>query len=106
MSQQSFDFIDKMTDIRAKAVKQMFAIGVEMLMAQGKSEDAARAFLGKRIKEIGKGALVRAIAAAAFNEVANPTEYIAASGRVAPGRAASRAESDDDDNAGLQPWME
>jgi len=104
--QTAFDFVDKMADVRARAAKWAFALGVEMLTAGGMKEDAARAFLGKRIKDIGKPALLRAIVSAAFGEVADPKTYIAAAGRVAPGRNIRRPDDDgDDESAGIQPWM-
>lgn len=105
--QSAFEFLDKMADIRAELARQVFHMGVWMLTASGSTEPSARSFLGKRMKEIGKPALLRAIIAAILNEVADPRAYIAAAGRVAPGRHTQRADDADqpDDSAGIQPWM-
>lgn len=100
------DITDKMADVRAKASKFIFALGVEMLMAQGVKETSARSLLGKKLKEVGKPALMRVIMSAAINEVADPRTYIAAA-RPSPGSGAAHngATQEEDNSAGIQPWM-
>jgi hypothetical protein len=102
------DVTDKMADVRAKASKFIFALGVEMIVAQGVKEASARALLGKKLKEIGKPGLLRVIIAAALNEVADPRTYIAAA-KPSPGGGGGGAQQsgnqDEDNTAGIQSWM-
>lgn len=107
MSEQLLlDVTDKMADVRAKMAKFVFSIGVEMIVAQGIKEASARSLLGKKLKEIGKPALLRVIIAAALNEVADPRTYIAAAKPGGPSPAAAqRSEPEEDHRAGIQPWM-
>lgn len=104
--QSQFEFaVDPMADIRNETAKFAFAIGVRMLVGTGTAEAQARAFLGKRIKEIGKPALIRAIIDAALREAVDPKSFIASAGRAVPGKLTQRAEDDEKNSDGIQPWM-
>lgn len=104
--QSAFEFADDpMTEIRSKATRFVFQLGVDMLIAQGLKEPAARAFLGKRLKEIGKPSLLYAICDAAFREVTDARTYLAAAKRNIANKPIQQANDDDRRSDGVQPWM-
>lgn len=108
MSEQptlDLDIHDAMADVRAKASKFVFRLGVEMIMAQGVKETSARSFLGKRLKEIGKPTLLRGIINAAFSEVTDPRAYLAAIKKPAGANPSYMPQQDEDNSAGIQSWM-
>lgn len=101
--QSAFEFADDpMTEIRSRATRFAFQLGVEMLTANGVKEPQARAFLGKRIKDIGKPSLLYAIIDAAFREVDDPLTYLGAARRV---MGKPKQTDDEPRSDGVQPWM-
>lgn len=100
-----FELTDTMADLRAEASKFAFSIGVRMLVAAGSTEPSARSFLGKRMREIGKPALMRAIIHAAFAEVVEPRSYLASIQAPTAASGAIRVGDDDASSDGIQPWM-
>lgn len=103
--QSSFEFApsDPYADVRAAATKQAFALGVQLLVASGMAEPVARSFMGKRMKEIGKPALLRAVMQILLGPGVNdPRAYLA--GVKGPAQQQEQA-ADDEGGSGLQPWM-
>lgn len=104
--QGRFDF-NMPEEARADILADMiWRYGVRLLTADGTPTADARAFLGKRIADVGRETLARAILEATIQCVADPRAYLGAVKRNSQPTARRRFEPTDDAWGDvLQPWQ-
>lgn len=70
---------DIVEGVRAAALKRIvWTDGVELLVASGVSDSAARSFLGQRVRDVGADAMALGIASAIVRRVREPRSYLGA----------------------------